>query len=71
MNTPQKYIAIVSPDLFGPAYGVGHTERAARSDAQDWGFGAGDGIAVDITEAQYLAVKAGNPDAWALEPADA
>lgn len=73
MNTPeQKYIAIVSPDKFGPCYGVGYSvdrdraESEARKDAAVWGFFSHDGIAVEITERQYQRVMAGNPAAWNL-----
>lgn len=56
------YIAIIAEDKSGPAYGVGTTEAEARNEAREYGFGD-DGIAIEITEDSYNAIKGGNPDA--------
>ena len=57
-----KFIAIIADDKSGPAYGIGTTEAEARADAAESGFGA-EGIAIEITEESYNAIRAGNPDA--------
>lgn len=58
-----KFIAILAEDKSGAAYGVGTTEADARANAVESGFAANDGIAIEITEASYNRILAGNPDA--------
>tara|TARA_R100001244_G_scaffold105775_2_gene78474 strand:+ start:2100 stop:2288 length:189 start_codon:yes stop_codon:yes gene_type:complete len=60
-----KY-AIISEDISGPAYGIGTTEAAARINAVESGFRKDAGISVEITEASFLAIEAGDPDAIEL-----
>ena len=65
-----KYYAVLAADLQGPAYGTGTSPEAAYQDAINSGFETGEEsdaeTCIEITEASYIEIGNGNPDAWCV-----